>query len=478
MGTGLTDIADRLTPSSPIELTFGAQPIAAGKKATTIFAHKAASGDTLPDYAVYTVINVGNAVAAKAEVDAVAGTGSQAGKMAAAFVNANALVGNSNFPAFRLVLLPNTELHFGPASEAINAVAHLRSDMLVSPYPASDTTNLATLKNFAILISGVDRDLQGQFGSTITVGSLDVLSAAVLYAINSRNVVVAYLQDTNTAMITAGAAILTAASSIITGLTTTVGIYPGAVIAGTGVPAGAVVGAIGAATVQMVDANGNPLPAAATESAESITFQNVVTQAVEIVAAAHAGGMMSSQQPYNPLQGVQVGGLSLPKKASDLIYVDPNGASEAALTAGLSPLRPLPGGGVGYIRTRTTYNLLPDNVTAATAYFDWQDLVVMYDFREVCYQVTQNPPFNNNPGGTKASVQVAKLLGDEILREAQQFEDQGMFQAVKALAPQFQVLPSTSSRGRFDFKIPVNVLPGLYVIAGNIQGVTEFDFSL
>ncbi len=48
---------------------------------------------------------------------------------------------------------------------------------------------------------------------------------------------------------------------------------------------------------------------------------------------------------------------------------------------------------------------------------------------------------------------------------------------MKTLAPQFLVQPSLTSRGRFDFKIPVNVLPGLFVIAGNIQGVSGPSFG-
>jgi hypothetical protein len=71
------------------------------------------------------------------------------------------------------------------------------------------------------------------------------------------------------------------------------------------------------------------------------------------------------------------------------------------------------------------------------------------------------------------------LLKDEVLREAQVFEDVGMFQGVKTLAPLFKIQPSTTSRGRFDFKIPVNVLPGLTVIAGNIQAVSDLgNFTL
>lgn len=472
----LTDIANRLTPSIPIELTFGAQPIATGRKFTTLFGHMAASGFTAAPYSVYTVVNVGDPVAAQNEVNALAGAGSQIGAMVYAFVNANVAAGRSVFPAFRVVFLANADTGFGGSNQAITAVQNLRSDMFVSCYPASDSTNATTLLNLVNLVSGIDRDLTGQFGSFMTLGSLDALVTAEAYNFNSRYVVVAYLQDTNTALVTQSG-VLTMSSNVITGLASTVGIYPGAVLGGTGVPAGALAGQIGASTVTMVSSTGAPLPAASNEASAPLTFQNVVSQPPEIVAAAHAGGMMQSAFPYNPLQGVQIGGLKPPQQPSDIIVPNPNGASEAALEAGLSPIVLAPGNVLNFLRTVTTYTMLPGNIPV-TAYFDWQDLVVMNDFREDVYQICQNPPFNNNPGGTKASQTIANLLKDEILAEAQLFEDQGAFQAVQTLAPQFQVAPSTTSRGRFDFQIPINVLPGLYVIAGNIQGVTTFDFTL
>jgi hypothetical protein len=476
----LTDINDRLTPSVPIELTFGAQPIATGRKFTTLFAHLAAAGNTAAPYSVYTVVNVGDEDLAKAEVDAIAGSGSQAGKMAYAFVAANTQADRSSFPAFRICFIPYGVTNFGPNMEAINAAKLIRSDMLVSCYPAGDSANRTLIQNLQLLISGIDRDLQGQFGSFFTLGSTDALATAVLYAINQRGGIVAYLQDTNTALVTENG-VLTVATNVITAIPSTVGINPGAVISGTGIPAGTLVGQVNANTVTMVDANNNPVNATATEASEAISFQNQVSQLPEIIAAAHAGAMMQSAFPYNPLTNVQVGGLVAPKLSSDIIVIDPNGASEQALTAGLSPLSTKPDGTICFIRTRTTYNLLPDGVTAVTAYFDWQDLVVMNDFREDCYQITQNPPFNGNPGGTKASQTIANLLKDEILREAQDYEDLGAFQGVQFLASQFLVQPSSTSRGRFDFKIPINVIPGLFVIAGNIEAVsgpTFGDFTL
>lgn len=469
----ITSIADRLTPSSPIEVTFGAQPIATGRKFTTLFGHRASAGGSAIDYLVHDVVNVGDYAAAKAEVEALAGTDAQIALMAEAFVKANALVSSSrNFPAFRIVILPNAEVHFGPAGEAITAIKFLRNDMLVSCYPASDSTNLATLVAAAQLMSGIDRDLQGQFGTEISVASLDVLSAQLAYAINKREVIVHTLPDTNTAAVVGSEGDTVLGSNKLINVTIVDGLYKGAQISGTGIPANTIVENFDASSITMSKA------ATATASAVDLTIQNVVSQKVEIVAAAGAAAMMQSVFPYNPLQQVAIGGLIPPQKPADRIAIDPNGASEQALSAGLSPLYVQPGNVVAFIRTRTTFTTLPGNI-AVTAYFDWQDIVLLYDFREVCYQITQNPPFNNNPGGTKASARTAALLKDEVLREAQNFEDLGAFQGVKTLAKDFIVQNSTTSRGRFDFKIPVNVIPGLYVIAGNIQAVSGLsDFTL
>jgi hypothetical protein len=543
MSAPLTNIADRKTPSVPIELTFGSQPVATGRKFTNLFAHMAASPGTGTPYQVYTVINVGDPVAAQLEVDALAGLGSQAGKMAAAFVNANAAAGNSNFPAFRVVFLPFAETSFGPNNEAINAVNLLRGDMLVSCYPAGDATNRAKLLALQVQISGIDRDLSGQFGSFATFGSIDALSVQLLYDINNAGGIVAALPDSNTAAVagvtgstTSGSNQLTAiaraalsptgattaSSTSITGLSSVAGIYPGAAITGAGIPANTIVETIvgstgliisnpatatasgvsfsivnlptagiypGAAVSGMgipansfvLDVNAGVIflsnEATATGSAIALAVQNNVSQAPEIVASGHAAGMMSSAFPYYPLNGIVVGGLIPPQIASDRIVIDPNGSSEAALQAGLSPLVVQAAGTVAFLRTVTTWVLEPDDVTPVTAYFDWQDLVTLNDFKEDVFLITQNPPFNNNPGGSKASQMIANFLKDEMLREAFDYEAQDAFQGVKTLAPLFEVEPS-QTRGRLDFFMPVNVVPGLMVIAGNLQASTMGQFTL
>jgi phage tail sheath gpL-like len=281
------------------------------------------------------------------------------------------------------------------------------------------------------------------------------------------------MPDSNTAAVTGVTATTAIGSNVLTAVSSVAGINAGASLAGTGIPAGAVVESVTATTITM------SVNATVAGTLVALTIQNNISQASEIIASACAAVMMNLAFPYNPLQGVTIGGLVPQRIFADRIDINPNGASEQALVAGLSPLYVQPGGAVGFVRTRTTYNLLPDGVSPVTAYFDWQDLVVLNDFKEVCYQITQNPPFNNNPGGTKASARIAALLKDEILREAKAFEDLNAFQGVLTLASQFQVLPSTTSKGRFDFKIPVNVIPGLYVIAGNIQAVSGLgDFTL
>lgn len=470
MGTQIDTIGARLTPSTPLQITYGAQALAVGRKFATIFAHLAATGATVAPYTVYPVINVGNAAAALAEVNALAGAGSQAGAMAAAFVNANVLVNNSNYPAFRIVFLANSDTSFGAGTipAAFAAVQNLRSDLLVSPYAAEDNVNLLKIQNFAIQISGIDRDLKGQFGSFGVFGSLAARSVQLALNINSQYSVVHGMPDSNTALVTESG-ILTSGSNVITGLASTVGIYEGAAISGTGIPAGALVGAVTLSTVTMVDGSDNALPAAANEASAPIGFQNSVSQPVEIVAAIGAASMLANQFPYTPFQNIVAGGLIPPKIQSDLLAWDPAGDSEAFLQAGISPLCPTASGtSMAYVRVRTTYTTLPGNITA-TSYFDWIDIVKLYDFKEVVYQISQNPPFNNNPGGTLASAVIAARFKDEVIREALEFEKQGAFQNVKQHAQEFVL--SVSSVGRFDCYIPEEIVPGLYIIAGNIQGV-------
>lgn len=391
---GLTNIADRLTPSTPLELTFGQQPVATGRKIATLLGHKllAAPG---ADYFVHDMISVGDPTAAKLEVEALAGVGSEIALMAERFVKANSIPGRSNFPPFRVVLLPSAEDEYGPADEALEALKTLRTDMLVSCYDAAPTALLRTkLTDLAALLSGPDRDANGQFGTTCVMATLAASATALALDIDNMYMTVPYLQDTSVAK----------------------------------------------------------------------------SQAPGLVAAGVAGVMLGSQFPYLPLMDQHVGGMLPPVLKSDFILSGPTELSEAALVAGLAPLKVDSAGRVRMIRSRLTRTTIDGNVPA-TAYIDWQDIQVLYDYRESVYLRLQQPDLKPK----KASINTARLVKDEILRLAKAFELAEAFQSVDKLAKFFIVQPSATSRGRFDFKIPVNVVPGMQVIAGNIEATTQFD---
>lgn len=191
------------------------------------------------------------------------------------------------------------------------------------------------------------------------------------------------------------------------------------------------------------------------------------------LAAACAAGMASNPVPFPPLTAIPIPGVTAPANQNDWVSVGAGLESEAALDLGWSPLRVLVNGQVAYVRTVTT--LISINGVQALAYFDVQDWQRLYYFRKTVAARVAQPDFAN----AMASVNTAQNLLAEIIRLADAFEDEGMFQNVAQIAPMIQVARDATDRGRFDVYIPVNVTPGLSVIASNIQGTTLFDsFSI
>lgn len=189
-------------------------------------------------------------------------------------------------------------------------------------------------------------------------------------------------------------------------------------------------------------------------------------------AAACAGVIAANAIPFNPLDNAVVGGMQAPVLQSDWISVGAGLESESALTQGWTPLRVLPNESVAFVRTvtgRRTVNA--DGVTTVTAYFDVQDFQVLYYFRKTIVTRFNQTDFTSR----KASAATGGEIKSEAIRLATLFQTQNMFQAVALLAPQFQVEGNASDRSRFDLFIPVNVIPGLHVIATNIQAGTQFD---
>jgi phage tail sheath gpL-like len=188
------------------------------------------------------------------------------------------------------------------------------------------------------------------------------------------------------------------------------------------------------------------------------------------LAAACSAKMASNIAPFNPLDRETVNGLTAPATHSDWITVGAGLESETALSKGWTPLMVKPNEEVAFVRTTTT-RITTDGVVAATAYYDIQDFQVLYYWRKTLFTRFSQPDFSKR----KASEQAAKDIKSECIRLATAFQDQNMFQAVDQLAKEMIVERNASDRHRFDVKTPVNVIPGLHVIAINVVATTEFD---
>lgn len=189
--------------------------------------------------------------------------------------------------------------------------------------------------------------------------------------------------------------------------------------------------------------------------------------------AARAGAIMAASAiPFNPLDDVSLVGEPAPTSQADWLTVGAGLESEAVLAKGYTPLRVKPNGEVAFVRT-VTGRISPDGTGSSevTAYYDVQDFMALYFWRKTLYTRFSQPDFKQR----KASLQAAQEIKSECIRLAKTFEDQGIFQAVDKLAKQFVVQVNASDRSRFDVFTPVNVIPGLHVIAANVQATTQYD---
>ncbi len=190
------------------------------------------------------------------------------------------------------------------------------------------------------------------------------------------------------------------------------------------------------------------------------------------VASACAARMAANISPFNPLDDVTVIGLDMPAQQSDHITVGASLESESALERGWTPLYVKPNEEVAFVRT-VTGRISADGTGSPVveSYYDVQDFQVLYFWRKTVYTRLSQSDFKQR----KASTEAAREIKAELVRLARVFEDNSMFQAVGQLAKEFQVERSSSDRHRFDVKTPVNVIPGLHVIATNVEATTEFD---
>lgn len=202
------------------------------------------------------------------------------------------------------------------------------------------------------------------------------------------------------------------------------------------------------------------------------TGDDAPTRLIGEVAAMAAARMAGNAVPFNPLDDVTVEKLDAPKKESDAISVGASLESETVLKQGWTPLYAKPNGEVAFVRTVTSRRTVDaDGETDVISYFDVQDFQVLYFWRKTLKtRFSQTDYKQAKASNTKAEDALA-----EMVRLAHLFQENNMFQAVDELAKQFRVARSTSDRSRLDYKTPVNVIPGLHVMAGNIEASTQFD---
>lgn len=188
------------------------------------------------------------------------------------------------------------------------------------------------------------------------------------------------------------------------------------------------------------------------------------------LAAMGAAVLAGNAIPFNPVDNVQIQNLAAPASQSDWITVGAGLESESILNLGYTPLRVQADGTVRFVRS-VTGRLTLDGVTPVNAYFDVQDFQVLYYWRKTLWTRLNQPDLKQ----VKASQNTGKLILSEIIRLANLFQDQNMFQQVQKLAPLFQLERSATDRSRFDVFTPVNVIPGLHVVAVNVNAGTLFD---
>ncbi len=202
------------------------------------------------------------------------------------------------------------------------------------------------------------------------------------------------------------------------------------------------------------------------------TGLNAQTYSLGQVAAAAAARVAANGVPFNPLDDVTIRGIPYPKVAADWPTVGAGLESEACLNQGWTPLFVKPNQEVAFVRTVTGRLSVDGTGTpVVTAYYDVQDFQVLYFWRKTLFTRFSQPDLKQ----TKASADAGLNIKAEAIRLAVQFEDQNMFQAVSQLAKKFVVQRNASDRHRFDVLTPVNVIPGLHVIATNVVATTEFD---
>jgi phage tail sheath gpL-like len=202
------------------------------------------------------------------------------------------------------------------------------------------------------------------------------------------------------------------------------------------------------------------------------TGANAPAYSVAQMCAAAVAQVAANAPPFNPMDSLPIGGVAAPLQNTDWISVGAGSESETALEQGWTPLKVRPDGSVGYVRTITTrtFDQFGNPITNDT-YIDVQDFQVAFYWREAWWNAQQQPQFKN----VKNSNQKVRDVRGAAVQLAGDFEDMGMFQAVAQLSKLFLVQKNATDRSRMDCQLPINIIPGLHVIATNTVLTTLFD---
>jgi phage tail sheath gpL-like len=190
-------IADQLTPGRPVEIVFDAATgLPSANQELLLIGHAASTVAASTVNVVTVVNNVADPVAAKVEAEAKFGVGSELAKMVVAAVNANSLVGRSNFPTIKAIALASGDTGFGTSDAALAAAAQVKAEFVVSPYDGQSATLRGKLRDLAASMSGATRVENNQFGTTGVTATIAVADPSTLTLADSQFLAMPYLRDT------------------------------------------------------------------------------------------------------------------------------------------------------------------------------------------------------------------------------------------------------------------------------------------
>jgi len=193
----LTGIASQKTPSVPVEIiTEPETGLPSANQSVLIYGRAASTTAASSINSVYIVANSGDPVGVLAELNPIYGAGSELVKAVVAAINANADVGNSNFPQLKVIALPYNQSDWGVSQISLSAANNVQADFITSPFDGSNVTLNGQLESHVALVSGATRTENNQFGSFGVVVNQSVTNPNSLPLIDDKSLIGIWFRDT------------------------------------------------------------------------------------------------------------------------------------------------------------------------------------------------------------------------------------------------------------------------------------------